>query len=86
MAAREIHTESTNAPSLEFAEECIAVRLRWNEAKFRTALVKFLRPQGMEVYGAAIKVRVPSPPRHCPRESQNSAANDAGASHLSNFK
>jgi hypothetical protein len=53
--AAEIHTETTAAPSIEFAEESITVRLRWNEDKFRAALLKFLGPQGMEVYGAAIK-------------------------------
>lgn len=53
--AMEIHTESTAEPSIEFAEELMTVRLRWNEAKFRAALLKFLGPQGMEVYGAAIK-------------------------------
>jgi len=29
----------------------MTVRLRWNEDKFRSALLKFLGPQGMEIYG-----------------------------------
>ena len=53
--AAEIHTESFADSSIEFAEESMPVRLRWNEDKFRAALLKFLGPQGMEVYGAATK-------------------------------
>ena len=53
--AAEIHTEGTTESSIEFAEESMTVHLRWNEDKFRSALLKFLGPQGMEVYGAAIK-------------------------------
>jgi neutral ceramidase len=53
--AGEIHTERVAEPSIEFAEESLTVRLRWNEVKFRGALIKFLGPQGMEIYGATIK-------------------------------
>jgi neutral ceramidase len=53
--AGEIHTERIADPSIEFAEESLTVRLRWNEDKFRAALLKFLGPEGMEIYGATIK-------------------------------
>jgi hypothetical protein len=52
--AREIHTHAPDAPSLDFAESTITVRLRWNVEKFRAALLKFLGPDGMEIYGAHI--------------------------------
>jgi hypothetical protein len=53
--AAEIHTKETSAPGLEFAEEHLTLRLRWDEEKFRAALLKFLGPDGMDVYGALIK-------------------------------
>lgn len=53
--AAEIHTSKTREPSIEFAEESMTLRLRWEAGKFRAALLKFLGPQGMEVYGAQIK-------------------------------
>jgi hypothetical protein len=56
--AKEIHTRVADAPgdshSIDFAESTITVRLRWNVEKFRAALLKFLGPDGMEVYGARI--------------------------------
>jgi len=52
--AREIHTHAPDAPSLDFADSTITVRLRWNVEKFRAALLKFLGPDGMEIYGAHI--------------------------------
>lgn len=50
-----IHTRKTTEPSIEFAEDSLNLRLRWDAGKFREALLKFLGPQGMEVYGAQIK-------------------------------
>ncbi len=44
--AAEIHTASTPQPSIDFVEESLPVHLRWDPAKFRAALVKFLGPQG----------------------------------------
>src|SRR5208337_1810255 len=52
--AKEIHTRAVNAPSIEFAESTITVRLRWDVDKFRAALLRFLGPDGMEIYGARI--------------------------------
>jgi hypothetical protein len=53
--AAEIHTRKTAEPSIEFAKESLTLRLRWDADKFRAALLKFLGPKGMEVYGAQIK-------------------------------
>ncbi len=52
--AKEITTKANAASTLDFREETITARLRWNEDKFRAALIKFLGPTGMEVYGAKI--------------------------------
>ncbi len=53
--AADIHTQNAPAPSIEFAEESIPVKLRWDADKFRAALLKFLGPQGMDTYGAEVK-------------------------------
>jgi len=53
--ASEIHTQSVAQPSIEFTEESLPVHLRWDVEKFRAALLKFLGPQGMDIYGALIK-------------------------------
>ena len=53
--AAEIHTADAPAPTIEFAEESIPVKLRWDPDKFRAALVKFLGPQGMDSWGAKVK-------------------------------
>ena len=66
-----IHTETTAEPSIEFAEESMTVRLRWNEDKFRAALLKFLGPQGMEVYGATVKPEFQLPPRDRSHQQEN---------------
>ena len=53
--AAEIHTQNAPEPTIEFAEESIPVKLRWDVDKFRAALVKFLGPQGMDTYGTEVK-------------------------------
>ena len=53
--AKQIRTQANADASIAFREEMMPVRLRWNEEKFRAALVKFLGPKGMEVYGAKVK-------------------------------
>lgn len=53
-AAKQIQSRAVDAPSIQFAESSFTVRLRWDIDKFRAALLKFLGPQGMEVYGAHI--------------------------------
>lgn len=52
--AAEIHTREVENPELDFAEESLTVRLRWDAEKFRAGLLKFLGPKGMDVYGAVI--------------------------------
>jgi neutral ceramidase len=52
--AAEIHTAANPQPSIEFAEESLPVRLRWEPGKFRAALLKFLGPRG-EIDAALIK-------------------------------
>jgi neutral ceramidase len=62
--AKEIHTRTVDAsssPSIEFAESTLAVRLRWDIEKFRAALLKFLGPDGMEIYGAHIVPEIQLP-------------------------
>jgi len=49
--AAEIHTQAAIDPSIQFAEDMMPVRLRWNQEKFREALVKFLGPNVIEEYG-----------------------------------
>ena len=53
--AKGIHTQESDRTSIEFMEGKIKARLRWNEDQFRAALVKFLGPQAMEVYGDQIQ-------------------------------
>jgi Neutral/alkaline non-lysosomal ceramidase, N-terminal len=52
--ARQIRTAAPETPSLDFSESSLPVHLRWNADKFRAALLKFLGPQGLEVYGAKV--------------------------------
>lgn len=58
--AKEIHT-TADAASIEFRESTLTVRLRWDIDKFRAALVKFLGPDGMEIYGARIVPEIQLP-------------------------
>jgi hypothetical protein len=59
--AKEIHTRSVDSPSIEFAESTLTVRLRWDMEKFRAALLKFLGPEVMEIYGARITPEIQLP-------------------------
>ena len=59
--AKEIHTRAVDSPSIEFAESTLTVRLRWDVEKFRAALLKFLGPDGMEIYGAHIVPEIQLP-------------------------
>ena len=49
--ASEIHTQAVTDSSIQFAEDMMPVRLRWNQDRFREALVKFLGPNVLEEYG-----------------------------------
>ena len=57
--AAEIHTQAATAPLIEFAQETIPAKLRWDPEKFRAALIKFLGPSGMNSDGVAIKPEFP---------------------------
>jgi len=59
--AKEIHTRTVNTPTIDFSESTITARLRWDVDKFRAALVKFLGPDGMAVYGARIVPQIQLP-------------------------
>ncbi|HVN05420.1 MAG TPA: neutral/alkaline non-lysosomal ceramidase N-terminal domain-containing protein [Bryobacteraceae bacterium] len=59
--AKQIHSRVPETPAIEFAETSLTVRLRWDLEKFRAALVKFLGPDGMEVYGARITPEIQLP-------------------------
>jgi neutral ceramidase len=53
--AKAIQTRANPDSTLAFREETLPIRLRWNEEKFRAALLKFLGPQVLEEYGAQIR-------------------------------
>jgi hypothetical protein len=59
--AKEIHSHATDAPNIDFRESTLTVRLRWDIDKFRTALEKFLGPDGLEIYGARIVPEIQLP-------------------------
>ncbi len=59
--AKEIHSHATDAPNIDFRESTLTVRLRWDIDKFRTALEKFLGPEGLEIYGARIVPEIQLP-------------------------
>jgi hypothetical protein len=53
--AKTIETKANPVSTMDFREESMTLRLRWNEEKFRAALVKFLGPEGVKIYGAKVK-------------------------------
>lgn len=53
--AKQIHTEANSSPAIDYREETMSVHLRWNEEKFRAALLKFVGPKAMDEYGRLIK-------------------------------
>lgn len=52
--AKNIHPATSADASIDFIEEALKFRLRWNPEKFKAALVKFLGPKGIELYGAPV--------------------------------
>ncbi len=52
--AKSIRTEANPNPAIDYSEELMAFRLRWDREKFKAALLKFLGPQGIELYGAPV--------------------------------
>jgi neutral ceramidase len=57
--AKQIHTDADPHPRIDFREDTMNVRLRWNEEKFRAALVKFMGPKALDEYGNQIKPEFP---------------------------
>ncbi len=58
--AQEIHTEAVPAPSIDFREETLHFKLRWDREKFKAALLKFLGPKSLDQMGSPISPVVDS--------------------------
>lgn len=58
--AKEIQTESVPKPAIDFREETLDFRLRWNREKFQAGLLKFLGPKTLELVGSPIRAVVQS--------------------------
>ena len=67
--AKQIHTDADPHPRIDFREETMNVRLRWNEEKFRAALVKFMGPKALDEYGNKIKPEFPISRYGCSHQS-----------------
>jgi neutral ceramidase len=52
--AKNIHPAASKEASIDSIEESMKFRLRWNPERFKAALVKFLGPKGIELYGAPV--------------------------------
>ena len=52
--ANNIRPAASKDASIDFIEESMKFHLRWNPEKFKAALLKFLGPQGIELYGAPV--------------------------------
>jgi len=53
--AKEIRTESVPAPTIDFREETLHFKLRWDRDQFQAGLLKFLGPKTLELYGAPVR-------------------------------
>jgi neutral ceramidase len=53
--AKEIHTEAAPSASLDYSEEFLPFRLRWDLDKFRQALMQALGPDGFQVYASRLR-------------------------------
>lgn len=53
--AKEIHTESVPDPAIDFREETLDFKLRWDREKFRAGLLKFLGPKALDQMGSPIQ-------------------------------
>ena len=53
--AKNIHTEPSPAPSIDYAEEVLTFRLRWSLEKFRQGLLQALGPDGFRAYASGLK-------------------------------
>jgi neutral ceramidase len=52
--AKEIHTDNVPTASIDFREETLNFRLRWNQDKFQAGLLKFLGPKTLDLMGSPI--------------------------------
>lgn len=59
--AKAIHTEAVPAPSLDFAEDWLTFRLRWDPEKFRQGLIAAFGPKVFEEYGSRIEKEIKVP-------------------------
>ncbi len=57
--AAEIRTDSVPDPKIEFAEESIPVKLRWDPEKFHAALLKFLGPHATDTEELHVRTEFP---------------------------
>jgi neutral ceramidase len=53
--AKEIHTDAVTDASIDYAEDLLTFRLRWDLEKFRQGLMQALGPQGFADYAAGLK-------------------------------
>jgi neutral ceramidase len=53
--AKEIHTESVPAATIDFREETLNFKLRWSQEKFQAGLLKFLGPKTLDLMGSPIR-------------------------------
>lgn len=58
--AKEIRTEAEADSSIDFREETLHFKLRWDRAKFEAGLLKFLGPKTLELMGSPIRPVVDS--------------------------
>ena len=54
-AAREIHTSTDPDPSIDFAEDSLAMNLRWNPEKFRKEILGTISPKAFELFSPPIQ-------------------------------
>jgi neutral ceramidase len=52
--AKEIHTGNSSTPGLDFREETLNFKLRWDREKFHAGLLKFLGPKTLDLMGSPI--------------------------------
>jgi len=52
--AREIHTEASPSPSIDYSEESLPFRLRWNLDQFRERVMRALGPVGYQEYASGL--------------------------------
>ncbi|HLK21763.1 MAG TPA: hypothetical protein VKT81_22595 [Bryobacteraceae bacterium] len=69
--AKEIHTESVPDAAIDFREETLNFKLRWDREKFRAGLLKFLGPKALDQMGSPIQPINCQPRQRCFDQSSN---------------